>query len=88
MSRLRLLSRSPVNPGGINLGDRYDVLSDVETPIVNLGKKLISLMLEGCPKLDACVDYRIELVTDVGTITKRVRLSSYAPPFAVFIPEE
>ena len=88
MSRLRLLVRSPINPSGINLGDRYEVLSDVETPIVTLGNKLLGLMLEGCPKLDTCVDYRIELVTGISTHTKRVRLSSYVPPFATFSPED
>lgn len=88
MSRLRLLVRSPVNPGGINLGDHYEVLSDQESPIVTLGSKLIGLMLPDCPVLDACGDYRVELVTGFTTVTKRVRLASYITPFATFIPEE
>ena len=90
MSRLRLLVRSSVNPGGINLGDRYEVISDTESLLVNLGKSnsfgeaVIGLKLMSCPALDGCSDYRIELVTATTTIQRKVSLSSYSPPYAVF----
>ena len=84
MSRLRLLVRSSVNPGGINLGDRYDVISDEPSPMIQLGAGAIGVRLSCCPTLELCDDYRLELVTEFETIARRVRPLTYRPPYAVF----
>lgn len=58
---LRLLSRSPVNPGGINLGDSYDVLHEETTLMTSLSETQIGIVIR-CPlDLSCCNDLMIEL---------------------------
>ena len=84
MSRLRLLVRSSVNPGGINLGDRYEVISDAPSVLLGLGDAMIGVKLACCPTLESCADYRLELVTDFKTIARKVQVTAYSPPYAIF----
>lgn len=73
---LRLLSRSPVNPGGINLGDSYDVLYEETTVMMSLSDKQIGIAI-ACPlDLSCCTDLIIELELCAcgGKIQRRVYL--------------
>jgi hypothetical protein len=74
-----------MNSVGINLGDRYEVLSDVEIAVVTLPEDYLGMALDGCPELSMCGDYRIELVTAFGTLAKKAKLLSYFPPYVTFI---
>ena len=73
---LRLLSRTPVNPGGINLGDSYNVLYEEATVMTSLSEAQIGIAIE-CPlDLSCCNDLMIELEFCAcgGKVQRRVYL--------------
>jgi hypothetical protein len=71
MPTIRLLRRTAVNPGGVNLGDVFAVLAERYSSLVVLGDKIISLPLD-CPlEIDSCDDLRIELELETGAKVQR-----------------
>ena len=83
---LRLLSRSPINPGGIHLGDSYDVLYEETTLIISLSEKQIGISIK-CPiDLSCCDDLMIELelCSCGGKIQRRVYLLLETSTILVF----
>lgn len=82
----RLLSRSPINPGGVNLGDSYDVLYERETLLAMLGEQQVGIAID-CPiDLSCCNDLMIELELCGcgGKIQRRVYLCMQTDTVLVF----
>jgi hypothetical protein len=79
MPTIRLLRRTPVNPGGVSLGDFYEVLIERYSGLVALGDKILSMGID-CPLvLDSCDDLRIELELETGVkIQRRIEVLSTA----------
>ena len=83
---LRLLSRSPVNPGGINLGDSYDVLYEEATLMMSLSDEQIGIVIT-CPiDLSCCNDLMVELELCAcgGKVQRRVYLLLKTSTILVF----
>lgn len=84
MGTIRVLARSSVNPGGINLGDVYRVLYEAPTAIVMLSEQLIGITLR-CPiELPECCDLRVELERCGEIVQKTVSLLSVSSSHVIF----
>ncbi len=86
LNTLRILARSPVNPGGVNLGDSYEVLHESPTMVGMFSDDTIGIPIVCGIDLSCCSDLRLELELGScgGKIQRRVYLSYQSSSVLVF----
>ena len=90
LNTLRLLSRTAINPSGVNLGDSYLVLYEQATALASLPQQLIGIPTACRLELDCCVDLimELELCTCGGKIQRRGYVSTITDRVIVFTVTE
>ena len=86
LNTLRIMARSSVNPGGVNLGDSYELLHESLTRIGILSEETIGIPIVCGIDLSCCSDLLIELelCSCGGKIQRRVYLSYQSSSVLVF----
>ena len=80
------MARTSINPGGVNLGDSYEVLHESPTMVGMLSDETIGIPVACGIDLSCCSDLRLELELSScgGKIQRRVYLSYQSASVLVF----